>query len=1602
MKRVSLTVIVIISVLLKQNISASVVNADHNNQIALTENNFLINSSFADDNRTRFDFMINNHHTDIVLLGNWEIKLGYGLGFTLFPEISWLNTIPDFNDGIIFEQKRAFALNWMSDSGISFDLFVNDQLEQTEFTFRYQYDNVFKSLFITNKFEDRQINPYRKLTGGKVTDINFGLEWETPYYYGRFDFQFDSVQQMSDQFRGGKKEINGRIFSSDYMRGYYYYLPDNNIVNPVTVMVSDTTGNYLSDNIAGLRFSILEPEKDYRIDYQNGKIAFNRSYYGRTVIIRYFKNSNGLTAVGDPSIGKAGVYNLYDFNFEDYPDYRMSVANEDYLIIAFSGKNSVFEEKSAYLISSPGSEVSGLDSYITGRNGQRQNGFNIYFDGFTGGLIVSAGEIKGSYDNIYPFYNSVDLDKFYLSNNNPTRTDSSHYIDYSFLSGSEGLNLSQKPVVSSIKVYLNEVELKNTDFTYDHISNSVYLNMDISESDTVRIVYVAEKTDDFNLTTSMRNEFALGRYLRLIDSYWLRFPAKLWEDSYYDRLKSLEFIYGIELKAQYGKLITKRNGVTLDFNFGIGFSILYPELRGIASVEDFERSLSGFKLNLNYRQWFPVMIPASGFTDLSGVTGYGRLYYRNLHQADNLQSDIFDTIDGGSPKDPYQNGKTIGPYSSFDGYYGESNSLSLVSEFELDAGEAVSFVYNCYDDSREINFGDYSSLIAAVRAMSVQGEVKIFIDGGKVGESFDSTNMSVQNEQSDEGIRYLIDNDGEYIYLYKGRNDGVNSTNDLDRDGYLSTDSGVAGDITIFTERTTGNQSVSITGNQKKVINYNIENPLALISARGIRITLYSELGANGILIFNQLRLSDTGFTHNTDQKGVCEEIFPAEDPILLDRVFSKENAEFDSRIKINRTRERTLRVTMYDGEPFVFQKRFSIPVDIRQFNKFGFFIMPDSNSSRNLTIRFIDSEYNSYSIQYSVSELDTLEWNQIEIDTASIISGGVNGLIDCIEFEFDSSGSNDALIVYIDEFYLDQPVPFAGGYHSTTFLYEDPELSVIKNGFEIYAHPYFKIENSLTSMNFLVDSFYAQNDFRWKSEALFLFRLITLNWQIRSKLVFIFDPSGNFRNQEEALRVRIERNKKDIPFGFIFDYDFTKLQRYYSSSKILYSQTINRSLYNKLWFDYNGIININGLLDSKTNISESKNTELLLNWGIILNLDIIKLRTSHSIIINAENNNLSGLIGFENFGRVFSDDISLIAGDLRRSRQFVEWGIDFKFTENIVFSDKIRVENILHVVNPDHALLTGIFRNESSINFFYKEDGYDFRIAGLSYSRNGIFYKNINSNTASLERFYTVLSRDNNILFDVAMFPPFFSLINLASGTTVFGRSVDINSLNDKVSLNLDWASFVDEGIFAPSSFNISYSENVTTIGGFVRSGKLSTVISASAHYYPTGFDMISISLSLGNTEEFYSNRTVFSNEINTGAVFEINENTSFEFVIKYKHEFSLFTSLIEGAHNIEVKTNFFKSFYFYNIDGVLSGPDMDFSVLIKSSVYTTGSKLSDRTNTPFSMVFDPVIGYKFNKFFRLTGDSRMGLHIDYSPVTEVFIYRWGLEISVSGVFTF
>ncbi|MCG8571794.1 MAG: hypothetical protein MJB14_16785, partial [Spirochaetes bacterium] len=1356
-----------------------------------------------------FNFNIGKIEGDLSLFGYWKIILGFGTGFLLNPELAWIVDITGFTDGLKFEQERVFSLDWYTDSGIFLHLFFNDNIDDSEFEFRYNVNQVINSLYISNKIETYPINPYRNLESGRAQDINMGLDWEHRFYKGRFDIQLDSVKLVKDSFEGKNKFVELSLLSANYQRGIYYYLPDESLGSYVEVYVSDPNGVTFSDIAESVaidrKFTQLTEHTDFILNRQQGYIQFKDSVYPKTVLIYYTTHSSGTSL----SVGDSGT------NFENSganQDYFVAHNSIDYLILAHYSQLSPFEEKNSYQITSTGSSIKQLTTEITDRYKNRLSGYQTWYDEKSGCIRIVKNSTKGNIYRKYPFYDEVDPAVFYLTSSNPKESLSQNIVACSFIQTNDQLSLTQLPITSTIVVYLNSVILSPEYYSYDFLSNSIELDIEISDYDNVLITYLAEEEDNFNLTFSLKNDFKLNEFFIIGDSIWYKMPVELWKSSYYFDMHSAELLYNVHLIGDFKKFTTNPKQGKLEFNLNSGLSLFIPDLKGLTIVEDFEYESTGCSLDLHYESWYPVDINPN-----VAAADYGKLYYRNLHKNQILTNDFVSIYDSIPDPDPYSSGSVIGPYSSNDGFkYGSDNKLdptensrSLITEIELDADEAVSIAIpvSCLvDDESEIDFTQFKGLTALVNGIDLTSPIRMYIDGGEISERYADGSSTVQTETFDEGISYLVD--GSY-YMYKGQGDGNNSTNDFDEDGILSSDN--TGAITEFTHNSISYYQITNKDTDNLTLeNFEIDQPENLATIRGIRLTFYNNNATTvtGKIIINQLRLTETNWQYDDTGTSRAEEIFPAEDDTLLDHVFSVENSDIDKKLHFQRIKERTLRVSLTQNDPFYIEKSFINPFNLKLFQYFCFFVLLEKKTDRKLKITLTDSSGNQLVQNYSLSDLSKKDWHEIRLDIKKFsgYSGStlqINHLR--IDFENESSDTEDNTI-FIDEFYLDKNNPLVGFHAQSEFLYSDPDLSFDFKDFPLFAAPYINLKTTFNSANFLSNSMTPMDNHILLNESTFQYQFFTINQLVYSNLHF-YNNNGTFLLYGEDLQLKWDRlpGKKN-PLLFTVNYQYGKSGL---SNQIVQKRKLDLESGFKL---KKQLVKL-----SYQVINNKKDLETVENdFKFDLGLQYQELHHSSTLRMGHKNIKESdyGYFSLDNIGYLLKEDFN---------------NFFYKGTEK---SHQFTTNNYGHLL--PFIFYANYF--DHSFRSIYNYDNYDFKLTLAGYHKFDLIIrsrlvKKKDQKTTPLSVKYlrkldnSYIKQQEFLNWEIAFseysgylpfnimffcFPPFSSLYK-KDGDSYFSDIGQFNLLQDELEITISWSDFISMNYFIPRTFIYKFKEKIT-----------------------------------------------------------------------------------------------------------------------------------------------------------------------------------------------
>lgn len=1591
MKKITFALAITLNIIL--SLQAAVLLPDYNKRLSLPP---IVDKKRADKEKeeplTLFNFNVGNVEGDLTLLGNWKLRLGFGTGFTLNPELNWLLSIAGMSEGVIFEQERLFSLDWTTDRGIYFHLFFNDDLEATEFNFRYEPGLAFNSLYIANNIETKELNPYRKLESGRAQDLNFGFDWGHRFYRGRFDFKLDSVKLVTDSFRGSNRLLEKRLLSAEFLRGLYYYLPDSNITNDVEIHLSDELGTLFPSIPVSVathrRFRKLSENKDFILNKESGLVTFKESVYGRSVLIYYKTDISGT------------VYNVGDgataFPQASNSSYYVSEGGKQYLILAFYNQHSPFEEKNSYRLTDAGSVISGLSVEILDTANVRQGGFSYSYDKETGALRIRKSQIKGDTYNLYPFYD-YGPSTFYTDFYSPKQSLSKNIISYSCYLRSTELKLSEKPVPSTIQVLLNSLPLTADRYSFDFISRTITLNFEPSESDNIVVRYMTDDTESLHTTFAVGNDFRLNEHLLIGDTLWYKMPVKLWEDSYYFRMHSAELLYNLHLKGDFKKYLFDKEKGELGFNLNAGLSLFIPDLKGLTILEDFEYEATGYALNLNYNEWFPVTNNPS-----SPATGYGRLFFRNLHDNQVLTGGFTSVYDAVPERDSYTSGSAIGPYSSVDGisynfssksFTDNRKSTSLILEYELDPNEAISVAIPINED--EIDFSGYTGLSALFKMLEANSDLRVYIDAGEISERFDSSESTVSREYFDEGLKYLA----EGIHtLYKGKGDSSNIDNDFNDDGILSDDN--AGSVTAFS--TGGNPYATLNSGFLDVINFSIDNPERLKTIRGLRLTLYNPSGvttAGGRLLVNQLRFTETGW--ESDGAGTppstAEEIFPAEDPLLLANIFSVNNSEMDKKLHFQRFRERTMMIELKQNDPFYVKKSFGQTVNVANFKELGLFLFLEKSTARRLRLTLTDDEGNDMTAEKDLAELGAGSWHQLTFSLSSLTgydnsSKEISSLT--IDLLNEGSDSYDNKL-FLDELYLESLNPSVGFSTYNEFFYSDPGLKFKYKNIPIFDSPKVRLKTTFNTANFLKNELSPSKNYSFENSLLTSFNLLSVSFLINPEFTFIFRNEGALLSSEE-LRLKIFRKSTEkLPLLFTIFYDYTMSAE---GSRL----DFKRSLLTEIGAKFKPVNFKGGYSVESTRRSDTR-VESKFFYNMKVEAADISANLDYKIINEKSNDTNFGYFSLDNMGYLFKDDYTLFFYDGELKSQELSVSSYSYLLPLVFYSNSFRVSSLgeSSFYGDSYGFRTTI-EGKNSFDFKAVYRGRTKSLVKLSYARNLENYSQKNFSELQWSGYFNEFANSFHQNFSIFFFPPFSSLYR-SEGQQLFGAVHRFKELKDEVELTFSWQLFVPDFIFTPKSLTFKVEEELKNSVKYIKDYYFTLTLSGEGLTSNLYFKNINSTYSLSETIELGETENSYKTTAKFNLNFHLYQEMDIETGLQYDLKYTESDQKQELHHKIDFKFNLYKSFFKRNyLTNDKQGFEMGCKLEALSEFYQTFKGDRDRINSPITLTLTPMFGYRFSKNLTLDSFLKLAYSADHSPLYNEYTHKYGLEFIVQAVISF
>lgn len=1523
-----------------------------------------------------FDFSFNKFEGEVYLNGYWNITIGLLVSVKYDPAFGFINT--DAVENLILNQERLLFLKVLTGAGLTFTLFSPDDIAKTEFTMEYVSNDLLKKAYVTNKIESFMINPFRKFQNSKAEDIALGFYWGNSRYRGNFDVKFDSTRVNTERFSGERKVYQGVIKDYDFERGVYFYLPDQDIKGNVEVYISVNSGEQ-SDLIniersdLSANFRLLEYGRDYQLNFKNGTVTFFENTAGKTLIIHYKKEVNGITyETGDKNIGKNGILNTSDCNIENNPDLFLNAEGKRFLLLNRAGFFSPFEEKNSYKVSHSGSELSNLSITVKDINGNSIPGFSYNYDSSTGNVRVIKNTSRADIYNIYPFY---DITSELYTESQPQIIDTGFIISFSYTGSTGKMMLSDIPLAGTASVYINSILTDKIKVNYS--TGELLVQTEITESDLIEVIYLTDTDEEFFFTFSQRNALRPSKYFMLKDSYYFKLPVKLWENSYYDKPNHSEFLYSTGFEGDFSGLF--KNKTEMSFSSDLTFSLYLPELRNITLVEDFERNKSGHNLTLDHRYYYPSDLPVI-YSELENFK-IGKIFYRDMNRENVFNNQLLSIFDQSlRNRDEYVNNNRIGPYSSSDGYTVNSktgswqrktNSLSLIAEVELDENEAVSMILPV----NKLNLSAFSSLSVLAELAEGNDELDIYIDAGKISETFQS-NRGVLTELLDEGISYYLDQYG--IFLKKGERDGVKTTNDIDGNGVIRTD-----DIN-FTSRfltENGDESYRIKPGERSLFTLNIESPLKLDGAAALRITIANKKSEKNSakLIFNQFRLLETGWYYDKSGDSIAEEIFPAEDRILSENIFSIEKKERDSKLHFNRNSERTMRVSISDNDSeFYTGKVLNPPLNTALFGKFGFFILKTDSNPLNVRLCMTNTDGEEIHLPINYNDIEENKWEEIVFENIHSRFKG-SKIVSNMRFEISNTDMVKT-VFFIDEFYLEDMQPSAGAGFRTSFLYSSKDLDIKAGNINIFSNPVVKFESMILSENFSEQTLMPLNNNRFVQNAFLSFSTLTFNIQINEINGLDFSRSG-FNSITEKTNIKINRPlTSDIPFFFNYSYDYSDVK---TDSEYKYTKSSSTDLGYR-----NRYISVNNGLNIKVNMQDSGRSDSDL--FIKLNTLNFPLRFNVSTGLRAVNNNVKNNGNFsldqmyytfkEDFPLFFKDSIELLNSDKIEVTSDL---LDFISGKIIYYSDaRCRFsgneDNYVNIYNAGYNLLIDFFTLENKV-----------KLLGFEFSRKIINSNDFISDRLTWEELFNAKNNsiiNNYSLFFIRPFPD-----------RLLKEKAD---LTDKAAAELSIAHITGRNYFIPSVFKAGLTGNYFNRNNYISEYLISSSIDGFFDGVFNGFKYTS-GYSIKGNFKIKDLQNSYGGGLDSNL--KISKDNKFEF----SGGFSQYSEFREKEVLVvtDLKTDLKMLFFFYTTNpfsGEYYGPEAGLLLNYTGKFYYLIEGERDFIQLPVKLYAVPQFGYRFNRNITVIGEIKLAYSYQYSSISSADEHKMSAELTVTGKLSF
>jgi len=1023
---------------------------------------------------------------DLYVLGTWETNITGGFGFSWNSEDKSIkeSTFPAMISGLQLVHKPDIVISlWLLNSYFFETSFIDDyKLNTILFGYESIEDNFLQSVRIGNT--DIGFGDYSYLSIPKAsTDSMGGMAlFKTDKSEHQLMVRYDPAELQVKNYIG-KNEVDPlRVNLTDYVKGRYFILPDDNVDN-LLVYIEDSNGIY-SDGTHNYR---LADSNDAIISAEEGIVFFRKPLTVRAAV-HYTKEG---ATVGDGTLGKnffagdvSGKIDItatadFDWNVSNYLGQNMTDRNltmngsPNYALLLYEpGVFSPFEMLSVYSLpylipDNPGLFKANLVDIglSNGENPDMSTTFEDYMVRF-----LYNGDSFRDPANRYPFAASINADSLIYEPDkelNGTPSDKELLIQKLFPTGS--YYLGDNVLEGSVSVKFNGHDEYR--YTFNPDSGTVNFLFPVPTDAIIGISYrtmtTSKLTGDllvalgskFNFTDNLFLETGAGLRWNILDSKYIEHPG--------EASGSLMGTAGLSYK-----------GNNFDIRLDAGISVHSPNTTGILRLAGMNKS--GFSVPVSANYLYPAAIPETDIAEVLNAANRGKLIYKDYHEYDSTGSSTLKAYNWqGIPLNQiydYDTQTRIGPYIAS----AEIDGDAAVIDYNLSANEWIGGRIPISLGSDAIDLSSAQSMTLQWKDIDKTGSTKIYIRVGKLAEDLDNDlNLDKETSSYDTGF---IFNDGQstakIIGVQADGNGGNNQldTEDLNGNSILDTEQSdlilTKTEITDFTAPGTNWQTVTL--------NFSPSDREKLRAVTGFEIIIVENAAstATGRLLVGDISFNGSSFVTNPDTeqlvtaKEVNEAYTSTPTPLLTTNypevsIFST-SAGAQNVAEIN-----------WDTSGMWKATSFTEPADLSDYNKISFYMKtPDSDPS-DLTFSLTNPSGKGISVNF-VPVLGSANWIKYTVDYRNgkiTADGSVPGNIIWLKNDSNASDVNrlsltanctiGAGTLLIDEVSLEDPVIGVSGAASTVFNYKKPGTIIEYKDTPILSNFNFSNSSSITGKNF-------------------------------------------------------------------------------------------------------------------------------------------------------------------------------------------------------------------------------------------------------------------------------------------------------------------------------------------------------------------------------------------------------------------------------------------------------------------------------------------------------------------------------------------------------